>query len=527
MVRTRRNHGLGESSQGPPSNNPLPSPELTLILRSLEAINETLRGRQTKEMEGEHPSSGLGNPEGSRDYDRRPPVEDITRELQKIKLPEFAGGRASERAEAWLEGMGRCFALRDYNSNSKAKIAIFQLRDSALNWWGKLERQLHLTPDTVTWELFEERFRKKYLPAYYEEQKVGAFHALIQGGRTVEEYEIRFMELVKYVSYMDTDQRQVDRFMYGLRPKIRAMVRMWKPSSVAEAVEQARYVEEHLDLKGEGKAIFPRQTGFMWKAPRTFPRGGSRRPPPYGNRVIPRTPTVGISMVSSAASPRVSRARTNQSHRRGTTSGGRGSRGRNSFQRTPHHSVQGPPRITCWGCGGPHYQRDCPKFRTSNNRREGKEPMGGAGSHHRIYAAVDNQQVEHQSPVVETSGMINKVKVKILFDSGATDSFISPVALEKCGLVAYEHDDFKQVEMASRIKLAVGPSVDQCQVNLRVCITKLKAYVIALGTYDVIIGMDWLEAHRALVDCFKKKVICLDDEGRPIEICEIKRGVLL
>jgi hypothetical protein len=35
---------------------------------------------------------------------------------------------------------------------------------------------------------------------------VGAFHALVQGNRTVEEYEIRFMELVKYVPYMDTDQ---------------------------------------------------------------------------------------------------------------------------------------------------------------------------------------------------------------------------------------------------------------------------------------------------------------------------------
>jgi hypothetical protein len=64
--------------------------------------------------------------------------------------------------------MTRCFSLRDYTSNSKAKIAIFQLRDSALNWWGNLERQLYLTPDTVSWELFEERFRRKYLPAYYE-----------------------------------------------------------------------------------------------------------------------------------------------------------------------------------------------------------------------------------------------------------------------------------------------------------------------------------------------------------------------
>jgi hypothetical protein len=65
---------------------------------------------------------------------------------------------------------------------------------------------MHLTPDIVSWELFEERFRRKYLPSYYEEQQVGAFHALVQGNRTVEEYEIIFMELVKYVSYMDNDQ---------------------------------------------------------------------------------------------------------------------------------------------------------------------------------------------------------------------------------------------------------------------------------------------------------------------------------
>jgi hypothetical protein len=132
----------------------------------------------------------------------------------------------------------------------RQKFAIFQLRDSALNWWGNLERRLHLTLDTVSWELFEERFRRKYLLVYYEEQQVGAFHALIQGNKTVEEYEIRFMELVKYVSYMDSDQRQVERFIYGLNPRIRAMVRMWKPSSVVEVVESARYVEEHMNLTG-------------------------------------------------------------------------------------------------------------------------------------------------------------------------------------------------------------------------------------------------------------------------------------
>jgi hypothetical protein len=51
--------------------------------------------------------------------------------------------------------------------------------------------------------------------------------------------------------------------------------------------------------------------------------------------------------------------------------------------------------------------------------------------------------------VVESLGILNHINVKILFDSAATDRFISPSALEKSGLAAYEDDDFKQVEMAS------------------------------------------------------------------------------
>ena len=104
---------------------------------------------------------------------------------------------------------------------------------------------------------------------------------------------------------------------------------------------------------------------------------------------------------------------------------------------------------------------------------------------------VNNRQAEHQSMMVESSGRLNHINVKILFDYGATNSFISPSALEQSGLEAYEHDDFTQVEMASGEKQAVGPSVDNCLVDLGVCTTKLKVYVIALGTYEIIIGMDW------------------------------------
>ena len=120
--------------------------------------------------------------------------------------------------------------------------------------------------------------------------------------------------------------------------------------------------------------------------------------------------------------------------------------------------------------------------------------MGRSSSSHQIYAAVNNRHAEHQSMVVESLGTLNHINVKIFFYSGATESFISPSALEKSGLAAYEHDDFKQVKMASGKKQVVGPSIDNCIVDLGVCTTRLKVYVTTLRAYDLIIGMDWLEA---------------------------------
>jgi hypothetical protein len=124
MVRTQGNRCRGASSQGPLAP-PLLLPELALILRSLEAINETLKGRQPTGIEVDPPPYRMGNPEASRDSGGGPPPEDITRELEKVQISEFVGGRTSERAKAWLEGMTRCFSLRDYASTSKAKIVIF------------------------------------------------------------------------------------------------------------------------------------------------------------------------------------------------------------------------------------------------------------------------------------------------------------------------------------------------------------------------------------------------------------------
>ena len=63
---------------------------------------------------------------------------------------------------------------------------------------------------SYSFDCFVEVTQGEYLLAYYKEQQAGAFHALVQGSMMVEEYEAIFMEIVKYVPHLDSDDRQVE-----------------------------------------------------------------------------------------------------------------------------------------------------------------------------------------------------------------------------------------------------------------------------------------------------------------------------
>jgi hypothetical protein len=80
------------------------------------------------------------------------------------------------------------------------------------------------------------------------------------------------------------------------------------------------------------RSTFPQHSGFVGKAPRTFSRGGSSRPPPHGNRVASRAVVIGISMAASATSHSSPTTQAGPRPSQGEASRGRGSRGRNSFQ---------------------------------------------------------------------------------------------------------------------------------------------------------------------------------------------------
>jgi hypothetical protein len=57
--------------------------------------------------------------------------------------------------------------------------------------------------------------------------------------------------------------------------------------------------------------------------------------------------------------------------------------------------------------------------------------------------------------------------------------------------------------------------------------TNVDVKLIPLGSYNCLIGMDWLEKHHAILDCYKKIITCFDEEGKQGKIQGIPRDVVV
>jgi hypothetical protein len=88
------------------------------LMRSFKRMSEALINRLDRD-EARAPVSPKGP--------QRVPVStgSVHKELEKVKFPELLGATDNTTVVAWLENMGMCFTLRNYNSNMKFCMAVF------------------------------------------------------------------------------------------------------------------------------------------------------------------------------------------------------------------------------------------------------------------------------------------------------------------------------------------------------------------------------------------------------------------
>ena len=113
--------------------------------------------------------------------------------------------------------------------------------------------------------------------------------------------------------------------------------------------------------------------------------------------------------------------------------------------------------------------------------------------------------------MAEVVGKIVEQSVSILFDPSSTRSYIAPIVVEICAFNKLKHRKSWLVQLATGTKRKVSEVVEQCPLVMNGLVTCVDMNVLPLGSYDVLIGLDWLRAHRVKLDYYNKTFKCMDE----------------
>ncbi|GKA77628.1 hypothetical protein Tco_0784165 [Tanacetum coccineum] len=157
-----------------------------------------------------------------------------------------------------------------------------------------------------------------------------------------------------------------------------------------------------------------------------------------------------------------------------------------------------------------HMEKDC------RVRLQGAGNQQNDGARGRAYVVVENPQ---QNPnVVTGTFLLNDHYACILFDSGAEKSFVSSAFTHFINIAPATLNTSYEVELADGKVVSTNTILRSCTLVLLNHVFKIDLLPTRLGSFDVIIGMDWLAYHRALIDCYEKIVRIPLPNGEILEV---------
>ncbi|GKD45456.1 putative reverse transcriptase domain-containing protein, partial [Tanacetum coccineum] len=110
--------------------------------------------------------------------------------------------------------------------------------------------------------------------------------------------------------------------------------------------------------------------------------------------------------------------------------------------------------------------------------------------------------------VVTGTFLLNDHYACILFDLGAEKSFVSSAFTHFINIAPATLNTSYEVELADGKVVSTNTILRSCTLVLLDHVFKIDLLPTRLGSFDVIIGMDWLAYHRALIDCYEK-IVCI------------------
>jgi len=109
----------------------------------------------------------------------------------------------------------------------KAKIFTYTLKGKANIWWEVLKNVRGIIKEELTWSEFEKFFRNQYLSERYFDSKAKEFYKLRMGQILDEEYITKFLEMLRYMSYLKDGKEKSNGSSMAYLQHSRIELRFW------------------------------------------------------------------------------------------------------------------------------------------------------------------------------------------------------------------------------------------------------------------------------------------------------------
>jgi len=401
-------------------------------------------------------------------------------QFKKYDPPEFDGKFDVHKTERWLMKMEKIFEFLEVTDHQKVILATFTFTDEAEHWWRNTKGVLQVRNIPLTWDSFLEEFQEKYFPRSIRDEKETEFINLKQedGNMSVDTYVAKFIQLSRYSSYLkkcDDEPWKAEKLERGFKPEIRDRVAPQQIRNFNKLIEVARITENNL----RRMEVIPRVT-TEFKRPREE-NDGARNVKKSGGNTWGKK---GGSKVKKGAFMAPPGVQNSNCSRCGKNHSGR-----------PCLAGQG----VCFKCGKPgHMARECSQMgETVNPSRS--QTQG------RVFA-LTKQEASQSPSIIQGNIKINNCLVNALFDSGASHSFISYDCVRRLGLNTHVLPYDLSISTPTSIKVVTSDVCLNCVVQFNHCYSTIDLICLPLHELDVIIGMNWMIANNALLDCTSKVI---------------------
>ncbi|GJR96276.1 putative reverse transcriptase domain-containing protein [Tanacetum coccineum] len=374
-------------------------------------------------------------------------------DFMKCQPLNFKGTEGVVDMTQWIEKMEIVFRISNCSVENQIKFSTCTLLGNALTWWNSHVRTVgNDIAYAMTWTKLEKKMTDKYYPRTKIKKLEVELWELKVKGTDVIGYNQRFQELALLCGRMfPVESNKIEKYVGGLPDMIHGSVVASKPKTMQEATEMAievmdKRIRTFADCQTENK----RKPDNNQQPQQQHQNKRQNTGRAYAAGTVEKKPYGGSKPLCSKCNN--------------------------------HHN--GPCAPKCHKCNKVgHFARDCRNTTSANNANNQR----GTGSGQKPTGFECRAQGNFKRACRDKPRLQRR-------DGSQID--ITPTAL----------DHYYDVELADGRIIGLNTILRGCTLNILNHPFNINLMPVELGSFDAIIGMDWLVKYQAIIVCDEKIV---------------------